>query len=473
MRSVAWRVLLACLAVAGVAVGTVAYIAGQATDEGFRAYVQTGSSVYAQRVSQSLADYYTTNGTWRGVENLLPALMRPSDDRLVVADDNGTVVADSAGQAVGRPAAQLGLGQPTPITVEQKQLGSVYLPSGGQGRGAMMGGGPGRMMPGSGQYSPAAPPASTGPTPEDVLQASVSRGLLWGSAGAVALAIVLSLVLTRQIVRPLDALASASRRLAAGDLSHRVPVQSRDEVGAVAAAFNAMAESLERNERARRNLLADIAHELRTPLTVIEGTADGILDGVLDPTPEQLGIIKEEAELLANLVGDLRDLSLAEAGQLRLDRASQDLAELVGKVTRGFEPAAQGKGLQLVVEAEPDLPHANVDARRLAQAVGNLVSNAVRHTPAGGRVLVNAERDRVAPNRALISVADSGQGISAEDLPHVFERFYRADKSRSRRSGGSGLGLAIAKQLVEAHGGSLVAQSEPGQGSTFTISLPL
>mgnify|MGYP005844551131 CR=1 FL=1 len=472
MRSVAWRVLFACLAVAAVAVGTVAYVAGQATREGFRTYVQAGTSAYAQRVADSLADYYASNGSWRGVENLLPALGRPFDDRLVVADANGTVVADSARQVVGRPAAQLGLGEPTAVIVDQKKVGDVYLPSGGQGRGPMMGGGMGRMMQGGARGADTST-VPAGPTPEDLFQDTVTRGILYGSAGAVALAVVLSLLLTRQIVRPLDALAAASQRLAAGDLSHRVPVRSRDEVGAVATAFNAMAESLERNEQARRNLLADVAHELRTPLTIIEGTADGIIDGVLEPTPEQLGIIREEAEVLTKLVGDLRDLSLAEAGQLHLDRASQDLAELVGKVARGFEPAAQRKDLGLIFRAEPGLSSASVDGTRLAQAVGNLVSNAIRHTPAGGRVEVSVGRDPDAPGRALIVVADSGEGISAEDLPHIFERFYRADKSRSRRSGGSGLGLAIAKQLVEAHGGRLAAKSSPGEGSTFTISLPL
>ncbi|MCL5110461.1 MAG: HAMP domain-containing histidine kinase [Chloroflexi bacterium] len=473
-RSIALRMLLASLAVAVVAIGTVAYAAGQFTNQGFQAYVQTGTTQYANRVAQSLADYYASNGSWQGVDNLLPALARPFDERLVVADTKGTVVADSAQTGVGRPASQLGLGDATPVLVDGKEVGQYYLPSGSGGRGPGMMGGAGRM----GQTGPRATTTSVsgqaaGPTPEDLFQTTVTRGLWLGAGAAALLAVTLSLLLTRQIVRPLNALAAGARRLASGDLGHRVPISSTEEVGAVATAFNAMAASLEQDEQARRALLADIAHELRTPLTIIEGTADGILDGVLEPNPEQVGIIKEEADLLAKLVADLRDLSLAEAGQIKLERSPQDLGELVGKAVRGFEPTAQQKGVALSFASQPGLRPANVDATRLVQALGNLIGNALRHTPAGGSVSVRVGPDPVASGRYLISVADTGEGIAPADLEHIFERFYRADKSRSRRSGGTGLGLAIARQMVEAHGGRVWAESVPGKGSTFYIGLPV
>ncbi|MHB1132520.1 MAG: sensor histidine kinase [Chloroflexota bacterium] len=466
MRSVAWRVLFACLLAAGVAVGTVAVVFNRAASEGFRTYVQTGSTQYALRVGQDLADYYARNGSWQGVEALLPALTRPFDDRLVVADANGVIVADTAGTGVGSRAAQLGLGQGTAILADRREVGSYYLPSStvaGRGQGAM-GRGMGPMM---GQGNASQPVT----TPEDVFVETVNRGLALGAGAAVLLAILLSFLLSRQIVRPLEALASASGRLAAGDHSPRVEVRSQDELGTVATAFNAMAESLDRNEQTRRQLLADVAHELRTPLTIIEGTADGILDGVLEPTPEQIGVIKEEADLLTQLVADLRDLSLAEAGQLRLDLSRLDAGELVARVVRGFEPAAQRKGVRLTMAAA-ELPAVEADATRLAQAVGNLLSNAIRHTPAEGEVRVSVGGDTAAAGRVLISVADTGEGIAAADLPLVFERFYRVDKSRARRSGGSGLGLAIAKQIVAGHGGRIWAESTPGRGSTFFIEVP-
>jgi two-component system OmpR family sensor kinase len=432
-----------------------------------------GGTMYAARAATELADFYARADSWRGVEPYLADLRRVPEDRLLVADRGGAVVADTAGQAQGRRAAELGLSEGTAISVGGQQIGSLYVLGDPSTRSGMMG--PGMMM---GRGNPRATgtqvdAGQTVATPEESFLAAVNRGLLFGALGAGVLAVALSLLLTRQVVRPLSALAASSRRLAAGDLAHRVEVKSRDEFGDVARAFNAMAESLERDEVARRHLLADVAHELRTPLTVIEGTADGILDGVLEPNPEQIGIIKEEAGLLAKLVADLRDLSLAEAGQLRLDRQPQDLAEVVGRAVRGFEPEARRRGQTLELVVDGPLPPVPVDADRLAQAIGNLVSNAVRHTPSGGRISVSVGRDPADARRALVQVADSGEGIAAEDLPHVFERFYRADKSRSRRSGGSGLGLAIVKQMVEAHGGQVWAQSEQGRGSSFSIALPV
>jgi signal transduction histidine kinase len=472
IRSIALRMLLACLAVAAVAIGTVAFAAGQFTSQGFQTYVQAGNTQYAVRVVQSLADYYATNHSWQGVDNLLPALARPFDERMVVADASGTVVADSAQSGVGQLASQLGLGDSVPVLADGKEVGQLYLPSGSSGRGPGMMGGVGRMMQGSARTATPVNGQITPQTAEDLFQGTVTRGIWLGAGAAAILAVVLSLLLTRQIVRPLSALAAGARRLAMGDLSHRVPVSSSAEVGAVATAFNAMAASLEQDETARRSLLADIAHELRTPLTIIEGTADGILDGVLEPTAEQIGIIKEEADLLAKLVADLRDLSLAEAGQLKLERSHQDLGELVGRAVKGFEPAAQQKGIQLTFTTQPGPEKANVDAARLLQTIGNLIGNALRHTPAGGSVSVAVNPAAHTSLHYLISVADTGEGIAPDDMPHIFERFYRADKSRSRRSGGTGLGLAIAKQMVEAHGGHIWAESDLGRGSTFYITLP-
>lgn len=232
MRSVAWRILSACLAVAAIAVGAVAYIASQATSEKLRAYVDTSGSFYAQRVAQSLGDYYARNGSGKGVESLLPSLARPFDERLVVADASGTVVADTAGAALGKPAAPVEVGQPTPIVINQQKVGDFYLPVGTVGRGPM-GSGMGKSIQGSGQMGVNGTPVAVGPTPEEIFQWTVTRGILLGSGAAVVLAVLLSLLLTRQIVRPLNLLASASQRLAAGDLGQRVPVASRDEVGAV------------------------------------------------------------------------------------------------------------------------------------------------------------------------------------------------------------------------------------------------
>ena len=311
--------------------------------------------------------------------------------------------------------------------------------------------------------------AAAGPTAEDSFQETVSRSLLVSALIAGSLALALGAILSWQVVRPLRWLTRGAERIAAGDLAHRVEVTSRDEVGQLARAFNSMAEALERDERARRNLLADVAHELRTPLTVIQGTADAILDNLYEPTPERIQAIKEEAALLAKVVSDLRDLTLAESGHLALDRSEVDSRELAERAVRGVRGVADAKGVALELTTSPDLPSLSADPERIAQVLGNLLGNAVRHTPPGGQVSlsVTSRADGV-----VFAVADTGEGIAEEDLPHVFDRFYRGDRSRSRETGGSGLGLAIARQLVEAHGGQIWVESALGKGSKFAFNLP-
>ena len=475
MHSVAWRLLLSFLTVIMLGVGVVAYVANQAATSGFQAYVASGGRMYVARTAQSLADYYARVRSWNGVDVVLPALARQADDRLVLADPSGSVIADTGGDWVGRSVAELNLDAPTPIYLGQQQVGELYVLLASPARGLGASNGPAGMGRGMGAGRRAGDTLATAVVqpPEQSFLDSINRAVWLGALGASVLAVALSLLLTRQLTRPLRALAMGARRLAAGDLTYRVPTTSKDEIGEVAEAFNAMATNLERGEQLRRNLLADVAHELNTPLTVIEGTADGMLDGVLPISAEQLEIIREEAGLLSRLVADLRDLSLAEAGQLKLDRQPQDLGDVVAQAVRGFEPLADQRGLRLEISLPAEAPLVEADAVRLAQAVGNLVSNAVRHTPSGGRVSVRVQPDPTRADQALIVVSDTGEGIASDDLPYVFDRFYRADKSRSRRSGGSGLGLAIAKQIVEAHGGRIWAESRVGQGSTFYIALPV
>jgi two-component system OmpR family sensor kinase len=292
---------------------------------------------------------------------------------------------------------------------------------------------------------------------------------LAGLASAAA-ALVVGMLLTRQITHPVRELAQGTNRLAGGDFKSRVKIKSRDEIGQLAASFNTMAASLERGEQSRRQLTADIAHELRTPLTVIEGTVDGILDGVFEPNREHLLSIKDQTRMLTRLISDLRDLSLAESGQLKLNRVSTDVSEMARRLAAGYEMQAAEKNLRLKVEAGAAVPEVMVDPLRIEQVISNLLTNAMRHTPAGGSININVSRDS---NNLVISVADTGEGIKADDLPHIFERFYRSGSARARKDGGTGLGLAIVKQMVEAHGGRVWVESRPGSGSRFGFSIPL
>jgi two-component system OmpR family sensor kinase/two-component system sensor histidine kinase BaeS len=249
-----------------------------------------------------------------------------------------------------------------------------------------------------------------------------------------------------------------------------VPGSSILEVDALASAFNQMAQDLLHADQLRRNMTADIAHELRTPLTIVKGKLEGILDGVYPATPQHVAAALEETNLLERLIDDLRLLSLAEARQLPLEPEPLEVDELLESVRHSFAPEAARHAIALAVEVAPDLPPVEVDPQRMQQVLGNLVANSLRHTPAGGHVTLRAVRhDGV----VTLAVADTGPGIAAADLPYIFDRFWRADRARSRQGSGAGLGLAIARQLVEAQGGRISAASTPGQGTAITIQLPI
>jgi signal transduction histidine kinase len=341
--------------------------------------------------------------------------------------------------------------------------------------------------------------------------------LVWAGGCGLSLALplaagTLAVRAFRSIATPLVDVMAAADAVAEGNLSARVPEHGPGEFGRLARSFNRMAEELERADQQRRNLTADVAHELRTPLHVIQGNLEGILDDVYAPTREHIEATLEETRLLTRLVEDLRTLSLAEAGQLPLVREPVDVVELLADVGTSFGGQAEAAGIDLRVEpvldpegkvdgGRPDLTVTG-DVGRLDQVLGNLVANAIRHTPRGGSITLRAApvlssalssskgmaegpvlssalspskgtAEGPAPDGVCITVRDTGKGIPAEDLPYIFDRFWRGDRSRSHAGGaGSGLGLAIARQLVEAHGGRIDVESEMGRGTTFTIDLP-
>jgi signal transduction histidine kinase len=282
---------------------------------------------------------------------------------------------------------------------------------------------------------------------------------------------------SHRFTSPLSEVMQAADRLAAGDLGARVDVTGSSELRHLANSFNRMAEALETADRQRRELLADVAHELRTPLTIIQGNLEGLRDGVYQPQPEHLDLVLDEAQKLGRLVDDLQVLTLAEAGQLPLDLQEVDVAQLLADVSDAFAARADEAGVSLEVQAEDGLPPLVGDPQRLGQVLSNLVSNALRHTPGGGRVMLGAEEfaPESVPVGVRLWVADTGEGIAADDLPRIFDRFWRGDPARSHEAGaGMGLGLAIARSLVEAHGGHIWAESDgtPGGGTVVSFVLP-
>jgi len=278
-----------------------------------------------------------------------------------------------------------------------------------------------------------------------------------------------ALLVTRRLLRPVGALTAAARRLGTGDLSERVPVDGSDELAALARTFNHMAASLQRAEVRQRRLAADVAHELRTPLANLRGYLEALQDGVIDPDPDLLASLHDEVMLQQRIVDDLQDLAQAEAGSLAYHPATVDLGELMETCRIAHQAAADAGGVTLSVRA-PEKLTVTADPDRLRQVLGNLVSNALRATGEGGEIRLSASRQY---HHAVVTVTDNGHGIAAEELPYVFDRFWRADAARARGTGGSGLGLAIARQIVTDHGGTISARSRPGEETTFTIILPI
>lgn len=333
----------------------------------------------------------------------------------------------------------------------------------------------------SGRANPAPPPGTPAPLPpgarlrpfgvRERLFSSRLRNAIWGGTLAAAgVGVLVALWLARRIVKPVSELTRATRAIEGGLPAPPVPVQGHDEIADLTRAFNRMAAHLAEDDERRRRLFAGIVHELRTPLSVIQGTLEGVLDRVIEPTPERIAGLHSQTVLLKRLITDLRDLSLAQAGQLQLHLETIDIAGVVRDSVEGLAPLLEERGVSLRVEAPDCLPPVEADPDRLRQVVQNLVENAVRHTPQGGNVHIVLVEDA---GGVRLAVSDTGTGIPAGDLPHIFEHFYRTDQSRARSSGGSGLGLAIVKSLVEAHRGRVAVESTPGAGSIFTVTLPL
>jgi len=456
VRSLWFKLMGAFALVIVVGVAIVMYATLRTTTGQFELYISQQGQSWAQSLVPGLADYYVRTGSWKNVQSIL---QNPSGEmmtqggmmggdmltmmghRLVLADASGTVVADTANQLIGLRLPDNDLAHGTPIVVNGRQVGTLLIAT-------------------------LDVPAS----PINQFRRSVGVSVLISGGIAGVIALLMGSLLFFQVTLPMRRLSRAAQGIAAGDLSQRV-LTSDDEVGQVARSFNAMAESLQRMEQQRQNMVADIAHELRTPLSVIQGNVEAMLDGVLPASPEELESIHQETILLNRLISDLRTLSLAEAGQLALDKQPLDMGEVVTRVAEKYRLRAEEQNVALSVQVAPNLPRVSADAGRIEQALVNLTENALRYgaSDAGGRVTLGA---RAMADGVEAWIRDTGPGIAPEDLPHVFERFWRSEESRNRQTGGSGIGLALVKQLIEAHGGRVSVESTLGHGATFRVMLP-
>lgn len=428
----------ALIAVVLLSGGTAFWLTRQAMHEVFRAFTLQSGIIQAYQLQQTFVNYYERVGSWRGVDTSLALLSYHAN--LILADEQGVALLAPDPRWVGRKLPDEALTAGVPINAGGRRVGTLVA-------GALE--------------------DSLNPLEQTFLN-SLNGSLLTASVLAALAAMALGILFLRQLTISLRRLAHATEQISRGNTRLRLPVHSHDELGQLSAAFNRMAERLEKSEKLRRQMIADIAHELRTPLTVIQGDLQAILDGVYQPTPEVIASIHEESTLLARLVNDLHELSLAETGELRLEKRPADMREIVQRAVTVIDPQVRARNIAIELELPQGPVPVEIDAQRIEQVLLNLLSNAERYTPIGGQIRVALT---VHKSNAIVQISDTGPGINPEDLPYIFERFWRA--SRPRATGGTGLGLAIAKHFVEAHGGRIWAESTPGKGATLTFSLPL
>lgn len=456
------RLILSYALIVLVSITSVVVIASQNAASEVRAFMFRGGMTSSADLVDSLKTYYSENGSWQGVEEiLLPAGLGTGrhsggmgnssgaggmgamlDQRIRLADADGNVIIDSSEQT----SAQLNseeINAAQPVQVKLKTVG--YL-----------------LIQGGMNYSR---------NEETNLlnrlnQAAITAALIGGG-----LSLFLALLLTYRLLKPIQALTEAAENLGKGDLSQRVMVNGKDELAVLAHTFNHMVDSLQQAQKSRRDLTADIAHELRTPLSVQRANLEALQDGVFPPTADNLASILEQNILLTRLVSDLRTLALAESGELHLEETATDFSALVGRIVERFKPQADTHQVELITQFDQIIDQPVVlDPMRFEQILINLLSNAIRHTPGNGKINIQVKR---ISDEIVLTVHDSGQGIPEEALSRVFERFYRADRSRSREAGGTGLGLAIALHLAQLHGGDLLASNHPDGGAVFTLRLPI
>jgi signal transduction histidine kinase len=443
------RLLSITIIVVVVTVGTVAFFASQSTSNQFRRslqgildYPSLNIETKISVINKLIATRGGERTIWEELQLLLEGMERSSKARYVIAELDGRVLADSTGELIGKKI-NTDLSKPfAAFLIEKKPVLAYIVPLE--------------------TYSLV--------TIETEFNSSVNQSLIIAVVLAGLVGLLLTYFLSRSILRPVDELIQAARAMEKGDLSQRVPVRGRGELSELARAFNAMAAGLTRLEQLRQNMVTDVAHELRTPLSNVRGYLEALRDGVVEPTPETIASVYEEAMLLNRLVDDLQELALVEAGQLNLVCQPVDIGEVISRAVTALGSQATEKEINLLTDLPGDLPLVEADAERLGQVLRNLVKNAIVNTPSGGEITIQA---RIIDSQVEVSVQDNGSGISEEHLPYVFERFYRADQSRARSTGGAGLGLAIVKQLVEAQGGQVAIDSQVNAGTRVSFTSPI
>ena len=446
------RLTLAFVAVSLVAVGVTALLINRSIASSFQRYAANVRERQQTAVAEQLSLTYAATGAF-GLRRSGPGRGLP----YVVLDPDGAFVGGNVGPEVSGRPPDLSRWRAIPINVDGRTVATAYfadIGSRGLPREALA------------QLRFA----------EDVFMREIGIALTLALLAGGAVAAAMAVYLARQVTRPVHTLRESAQAIAEGDFSRRTGIQRNDDIGTLARSFDQMTETLERNEESRRQLFADIAHELRTPLAVIRSTVQALGDGVYKPSAAHVETVMRRVDMLTQLINDIRDLSLAEVGQLRLERTDMGVGALLQAAHQRHSPLAAERDLTLRIENAADDALVRVDRTRIDQALDNLVRNALTHTPSSGAIAVRARRTTDAQGRDWVSleVIDSGPGFGPDELPRVFDRFYRADSSRSRAQGGTELGLAIVRGIARAHGGEAFARNNvDGPGATVSLRLPI
>jgi signal transduction histidine kinase len=451
------RLILAFALIILITIGSITYFARQGAANELYNYIQRGGYAGLEDLVSTLEQYYRQNGSWSGVDSIISSvhpgtgqgkntnrysLGRGIWSTLRLADENGVLLYDSVDPAATGTIPSDELQSAISLHLDDRIIG--YL------------------LPGENAVLP-------GANFEQELITRLNLATRNAAIIASATALVLAVLLAYLIYRPLGKITSAAVKLGEGDLSQRVAISGVKEFASLGDTFNHMAESLELAERNRRAMTADIAHELRTPLAVQRASLEALQDGVYPLTMENVERILEQNQLLSRIVDDLRTITLAEAGELVLDREPTDLKALLENTIADFNPQVDQNDIKIETEFGDKNNLIKVDPLRIRQILHNLFQNALRYTPSGGKIQLRISMDTT---QAIIAMRDTGPGIPEDDIPLIFERFYRVDRSRSRELGGSGLGLAIARKLAQAHHGTLTVSNHPEGGSVFTLTIP-
>jgi two-component system, OmpR family, sensor histidine kinase BaeS len=426
----------------------------QTTADQIRKFVNRGGELGVSQTVETLEAYYEEHQSWNGAESVLfvsgggggaggAGYGRGEQGRTPIhlADENGILLYGGTASEIGTQLSKDELAAGVELVVNRKTVGYLVFPGQAANSGSL----------------------------ETALLEHVDEALVTAAVVSGVAALILALLLAGVFVKPLGQLTKAASTLAKGDLDERVAVKGTQEIKTLARTFNQMADALQEAERNRKSMTADIAHELRTPLAVQKVNLEALQDGVYPLSLESLQPIIDQNEMLTHLVQDLRTLSLAEAGELALEKTTFDVNALVDKQVAQFQQQAERRQVTLHFTQSDNNISAYADRTRVAQVITNLLQNALRYTPEDSQVYLSVQEDQ---GMVAIRVRDTGTGIPEESLPYLFDRFYKADKSRSRGETGSGLGLAIARKLAELNGGELFAANDPAGGAVFTLKIP-